>query len=59
MRSLRVDGPYIELYLQRDARIGELVKELLDRYEVDELSVRRSSLHEIFVRVVGGGGDSV
>jgi ABC-2 type transport system ATP-binding protein len=54
VRQARTDGRSIELHLQREARLSEFVKEALERYEVEELSVHRSSLHEIFVRAVGG-----
>lgn len=54
VRQMRMEGPWAEIHLHRQTRVNEFLKDLLDRVDVEELSVRRSSLHEIFVQTVGG-----
>ena len=44
----------LELSLPRDADVGPLLGELAERFRIERVTMRELSLHEIYVRAVGG-----
>jgi ABC-type uncharacterized transport system ATPase subunit len=53
--AIRPDGRRLDVTLREGADPQELLRILVDRSRVRAFEVKHPSLHEIFVRLVGGG----
>lgn len=48
-------GNFIEVRLKDGFKVNDLLKAVLDRFEIFKVETRRSTLHEIFISLVKGG----
>ena len=51
-------GKQAELILAADADSQQLLAALLDKVQIRRFDLREPSLHEIFIRTVGGANDA-
>jgi len=57
VRTLPDGALELELSLPHDADVGPLLGELAERFRIERVTMRELSLHEIYVRAVGGEAD--
>jgi ABC-2 type transport system ATP-binding protein len=55
VRTVEANGRRLDVRLQEDADSQDLLRALVERARVRAFEIKQPSLHEIFVRLVGGG----
>ena len=56
IRRINDAGKQAELLLEKGADPQQVLAALIDRVQIRRFDLRQPSLHEIFIRAVGGGG---
>ena len=55
VQAVEPDGRRLDVRLRDDADPQDLLRVLVERARVRAFEIKQPSLHEIFVRLVGGG----